>query len=157
MLSWKEFLLRQARLNSMCLDNMDALRACQTKAEAVNLYKKTIDKLNKKHIEEIGTERTQGRPLNIICDKLENIEKEEQKYEGDAELKKEIEEKKERIKNKIEDVPKDTSSICFYTLPSCSLEHITFRNWDQATRHHQVVPIKIRTDLGTCIIRSCSQ
>ena len=40
---WKEYLLRQARLNSMCLDNLDALRACQTKAEAVNLYKKTID------------------------------------------------------------------------------------------------------------------
>lgn len=27
----------------MCLDNLDALRACQTKAEAINLYKKTID------------------------------------------------------------------------------------------------------------------
>lgn len=41
--TWKEYLLREARLQSMCLDNLDALRACQTKAEAVHLYKKTID------------------------------------------------------------------------------------------------------------------
>ena len=41
--SWKEYLLRQARLESMCTENMDALRACETKADAVALYKKTID------------------------------------------------------------------------------------------------------------------
>ena len=41
--SWKEYLLRQARLNSMCLEQLDALRECETKDEAVNLYKKTID------------------------------------------------------------------------------------------------------------------
>ena len=41
--SWKEYLLRKARLNSMCLEQLDALRGCETKDEAVNLYKKTID------------------------------------------------------------------------------------------------------------------
>ena len=41
--SWKEYLLRQARLNSMCTENVEALRACETKEEAVALYKKTID------------------------------------------------------------------------------------------------------------------
>lgn len=43
MTSWKEYLLRQARLESMCTENMDALRTCETKADAVALYKKTID------------------------------------------------------------------------------------------------------------------
>lgn len=43
MTSWKEYLLRQARLESMCTENMDALRACETKADAIALYKKTID------------------------------------------------------------------------------------------------------------------
>ena len=43
MTSWKEYLLRQARLNSMCTENIDALRACETKADAIALYKKTID------------------------------------------------------------------------------------------------------------------
>ena len=43
MTSWKEYLLRQARLNSMCTENIDALKACETKADAIALYKKTID------------------------------------------------------------------------------------------------------------------
>lgn len=43
MTAWKEYLLRQARLNSMCTENIDALRACETKDDAVALYKKTID------------------------------------------------------------------------------------------------------------------
>ena len=43
MTSWKEYLLRQARLESMCTENIDALRACETKLDAVTLYKKTID------------------------------------------------------------------------------------------------------------------
>ena len=41
--SWKEYLLRQARLHSMCTENLEGLRACETKADAVALYKKTID------------------------------------------------------------------------------------------------------------------
>lgn len=41
--SWKEYLLRQARMHSMCTENLEGLRACETKAEAVALYKKTID------------------------------------------------------------------------------------------------------------------
>lgn len=41
--SWKEYLLRQARLNSMCTENIEGIRACESKADAVALYKKTID------------------------------------------------------------------------------------------------------------------
>jgi len=36
-------------------------------------YKKAIEKMNKKLIEEVGTERTQGRPLNLISDKLKKL------------------------------------------------------------------------------------
>ena len=43
MTPWKEYLLRQARLHSMCTENLEGLRACETKADAVALYKKTID------------------------------------------------------------------------------------------------------------------
>lgn len=41
--SWKEYLLRMGRLDSMCLENIEALRSCQTKEEAISLYKKTAD------------------------------------------------------------------------------------------------------------------
>lgn len=43
MAPWKEYLLRQARLHSMCTENIEALKTCETKAEVVALYKKTID------------------------------------------------------------------------------------------------------------------
>ena len=49
-------------------------------------YKKVIDKLNKLQVEEIGNDRTQGRPINIIKDRMKNIEfvlKELQTYQKD--------------------------------------------------------------------------
>ena len=52
-------------------------------------YKKVVDKLNKMQIEEIGTERSQNRPINIIDDRLktiENVINELQEYQKDKEL-----------------------------------------------------------------------
>ncbi len=52
-------------------------------------YKKVIDKLNKMQIEEIGSERSQNRPINIIDDRIKNIElviKELTTYQKDKEL-----------------------------------------------------------------------
>lgn len=49
-------------------------------------YKKIIDKLNKMQIEEIGTERTQGRPINNVKEKLRELEivlKELQEHQKD--------------------------------------------------------------------------
>ena len=62
-------------------------------------YKKAIEKLNKKQIEEIGTSRSQGRPLNIINEKIEKLENEKKELINLKNKPYEIEE----IKNKIED------------------------------------------------------
>ena len=65
-------------------------------------YKKAIEKINKKQLEEIGTERSREKPINII---EKNIQKNKEKI---TELKKfenikyEIEEEKNNIKNKLE-------------------------------------------------------
>jgi len=40
---WKEQLLRDARLDGMCNENLAALRLCNSKTAAIRLYKKTID------------------------------------------------------------------------------------------------------------------
>ena len=61
-------------------------------------YKKAIEKINKKQIEEIGTNRSQGRPLNIINEKIEKIESEKKELINLKEKQYEIEE----IKNKLE-------------------------------------------------------
>jgi len=66
-------------------------------------YKKTMDKLNKKLVEEVGSERTVGRPLNIISNKLEKVEQEQRRIEDNFILKNELEDKKNNIKNKIQE------------------------------------------------------
>ena len=37
-------------------------------------YKKVMDKLNKMQIEEVGSDRSQGRPINIVRDRMKNID-----------------------------------------------------------------------------------
>ena len=67
-------------------------------------YKKIIDKLNKIQIEEVGSDRTQGRPINIIREKMKNIEfvlKELHEYQND---KHNIEENKDTYLRKIEEI-----------------------------------------------------
>ena len=41
--NWKPYLQRQARLHCMCEDNRAYLSACETKEDAIRLYKQTID------------------------------------------------------------------------------------------------------------------
>lgn len=40
---WKEFLLREGRIKRMCGENIEALKSCKTKSDAISLYKRTID------------------------------------------------------------------------------------------------------------------
>ena len=72
-------------------------------------YEKIINKLNKKQLEEIGTRRSQDRPINIIENKIEQLQQEKetleeyknQKYEIENEkiqLQKQLEEKQELLK-----------------------------------------------------------
>lgn len=72
-----------------------------TTGEANISYKKTMDKLNKKYIEEIGSDRTVDRPLNKIKIKIENITKKIKEIEYNEENKTEINYKKNNINNEI--------------------------------------------------------
>lgn len=59
-------------------------------------YKKTISALNKKQVEEVGTTRTVGRPLNTIEAKIEEYTKAKAKI-GDIEYKKEELKKRQQV------------------------------------------------------------
>ena len=61
-------------------------------------YKKAMEKINKKQIEEVGTDRSQGRPINIIKQSKEKIENEKKELINFKNKQYEIEE----IKNKLE-------------------------------------------------------
>lgn len=64
-------------------------------------YKKTMEKLNKKLVEEVGNERTAGRPLNLIQENIKKIQDEKDFINENSERILEIEkEKKELEKNK---------------------------------------------------------
>jgi len=66
-------------------------------------YKKIIEKLNKKQLEEIGTERTLERPINLVNNKLIDVEQKIKELKIIQERKNNIEEEKELIKNKIKE------------------------------------------------------
>ena len=66
-------------------------------------FKKTISTLDKKLVEEVGTDRTVGRPLNLINEKIRKITEEKSKIEFNENKIKELDEKKVSVKNKIEE------------------------------------------------------
>ncbi|MGN1301783.1 MAG: ATP-binding protein [Clostridia bacterium] len=64
-------------------------------------YKKTIDKLNKKYIEEVGTDRTVDRPLNKVKEKQEKLNRKLKEIEYNENNKIEINHQKNNINNEI--------------------------------------------------------
>lgn len=74
-------------------------------------YKKAIDKINKKQTDEIGTYRTQGKPINIIEEKIREIEKEIKEIEKNKEEQYEIENEKINIENEIKQEEKKQEII----------------------------------------------
>ncbi|MBP3707256.1 MAG: AAA family ATPase [Clostridia bacterium] len=57
-------------------------------------FKKAIDRLNKKQLEEIGTNRSQGKPINIVINEMERINNENQSLRQYENYKYEVEDKK---------------------------------------------------------------
>ena len=83
--------------NQVVLDNNEQQTLTQkianilsTGEESVS-YKKTIEKLNKKLLEEVGTERTTERPINLINSKIKEIERQKENIEIDNYRKEKIE------------------------------------------------------------------
>lgn len=67
-------------------------------------YKKAIEKLSKKQLDEIGTQRSQDKPINVAIreiQRLTNINEELKQYEG---YKYEIEDKKYKLENELKTV-----------------------------------------------------
>lgn len=64
-------------------------------------YKKAIEKINKRQIEEIGTLRSQGRPINIVKEEKFKLQDEIGQLEEYKEKQYEIEELKQHLEEKI--------------------------------------------------------
>lgn len=66
-------------------------------------YKKTIEKINKKQLEEIGTERSSGRPINIVNNSIEVLNNEINEISKYKDKKYELEKEKQSLSTDMED------------------------------------------------------
>lgn len=64
-------------------------------------YKKAFDKLNKKQLDEIGTTRSQGKPINVAIREIENLTSINESLRRYENYKYEIEDKKYALQNDI--------------------------------------------------------
>ena len=63
-------------------------------------YKRAIDRINRRQLEEIGSQKSREKPINIIERKIENLEEEKNELEKYKNLKYEIEENKNNLLEK---------------------------------------------------------
>ena len=64
-------------------------------------YKRAIERINRRQLDEIGTLRSREKPINILSRKIEKLEEEKNELEKYENLKYEIEEQNGEIKNDI--------------------------------------------------------
>ncbi len=74
-------------------------------------YKKVINNLSKKLIEEVGTERTVDRPLNKVLENINELEKIKEKINNYDERKKTIDYEKKEINNELKNLENEISLI----------------------------------------------
>ena len=67
-------------------------------------YKRAIDRINRRLLDEIGTQRSREKPINIINKKIEDLEKKKQELEKYEDIKYEIEENKNKLEEEISDL-----------------------------------------------------
>ncbi len=70
-------------------------------------YKRAIDRINRRILEEIGTERSREKPINLIHKKIEELEQEKKEIEKSVNIKCEIEENKSQFIKQIEELEKE--------------------------------------------------
>lgn len=71
-------------------------------------YKKAIEKLYKKQLDEVGTYRSQGKPINVAQNKLNELKNKKQELDNFKDIKYDLEEKKFDIE---EEIKKDEIKI----------------------------------------------
>ena len=64
-------------------------------------YKRAIDRINRRQLDEIGTQRSREKPINVIERKIEELQNKKQELEKYENFKYEIEENKNKIEEEI--------------------------------------------------------
>ncbi len=64
-------------------------------------FQRAMERLDRRKLEEIGTERSREKPINVLTRKIEQLEKEKQELEKYETIKYELREKKNQVKDEI--------------------------------------------------------
>lgn len=64
-------------------------------------YKKAIDRINRRQLDEIGTDRSREKPINVLSRKIKELEGKKEELEKYENLKYEIEENKNKLRQQI--------------------------------------------------------
>ena len=64
-------------------------------------FKRAIDRIDRRKLDEIGTKKTREKPINLIYQEIEKLEKEKQEIEKTVDIKYEIEENRQNLKREI--------------------------------------------------------
>lgn len=75
-------------------------------------FQKAMDKLNKRQVEEVGTARTQDRPINLLQNRQKQIEFDLKDEKTHFENKQNLQDQKERIKHNLEQEKQKNNLIC---------------------------------------------
>ena len=74
-------------------------------------YKIAMDRLNRKQLEEVGTQRSREKPINVITREINELEKEKEELKKYENLKYEIEDSKNRIIEEIQELENKNNII----------------------------------------------
>ncbi len=74
-------------------------------------YKRAMDRINRRILDEIGTERSREKPINILSKEIEELTKEKEELENYIDIKYEIEEKRNYLISEIEKLEKENKIL----------------------------------------------
>ena len=67
-------------------------------------FKRAIDRLNRKQLDEVGTQKSREKPINIVSKNIENLEKEKEEIEKYVDIKYDIDEKRNKMLSDINEL-----------------------------------------------------
>ncbi len=74
-------------------------------------FKRVIDRINRRQLDEVGTERSREKPINVITRKIENLENEKEKLEKYKDSKYEVEEEENNLNKEIKNLENENDFL----------------------------------------------
>ena len=94
-------------------------------------FKRAMDRMDRRRLDEIGTDRSRERPINIVTKRIDELEKEKQELEKYENIKYEIEEDKNNLKKQIENLEHENQYLKEIKLKlNFKLAHATNRHFN---------------------------